>query len=281
MVVVDVCVWQPAEVHSPEARVLTRDGCPLHYWLHGDPARPLVMLTHGAGLDHDMWRDNLAALAEHYRVLVWDVRGHGLSRPMGGRFTVEAALADMLALLDELGVAEVVLVGQSMGGNLAQEFVRRHPERVRGLVFVDCACNTAPLSVAERIGVRLAPAMLKLYPYRALLRTSARSISSRESVQAYCLEAMSRLEKDETLEIMLATLGCIRDDPEYRIARPFVLVRGALSRAGSIAKQGPPWARREPLCRGDVVIAGANHCVNMDAPEEFDAAVLEFLTGLG
>lgn len=263
-----------------EARVLTRDGCPLHYWLHGEPGRPLVMLIHGAGLDHAMWRDNVAALAREHRVLAFDVRGHGLSRPIGGRFTVEAALADMLALIDEVGGGEVVLVGQSMGGNLAQEFVRHHPERVRGLVLVDCACNTAPLTAVERVAVRLAPALLRIYPYSALLRSSARSISSRESVRAYCLEAMSRLDRSELLEVMQATLGCVRADPTYRIARPFVLVRGALSRAGSIAKQGPAWARREPLCRGDVVIPEANHCVNMDAPEAFDAAVLEFLAAL-
>ena len=52
------------------------------------------------------------------------------------------------------------------------------------------------------------------------------------------------------------------------------------TRAGSIAKQGPAWARREPMCRAEVVIPAANHCVNMDAPEPFNAAVLEFLASL-
>jgi len=265
---------------ASEAHVLERDGCPLHYWLTGDPAAPLVFLTHGAGLDHGLWRDNLAALGERHRVLTWDVRGHGLSRPMGAPFTVDAVVADMEALLDAVGATDVVLVGQSMGGNLAQEFVRRRPDRVRALVLAECACNTASLTRAERLGVRLTPAILKLYPYRALLRTSARSISAHDHVRAYCHEAMSRLAKPELLAIMLSTLGCMRDDPDYRISRPFILVRGALSRAGSIAKQGPEWARREPQCRADVVIPAADHCVNIDAPAAFDAAVLRFLATL-
>lgn len=268
------------ELATSEAQVLTRDGCPLHYWLIGEVGRPLLFLTHGAGLDHGLWRHNLAALAERHRVLVWDVRGHGLSRPMGARFTVPTVLGDMAALLDAVGAAEAVLIGQSMGGNLAQEFVRRHPERVRALVLVECVCNSAPLTRAERLGVRLAPALLRLYPYRALLRTSARSISDRDEVRDYCHEAMARLDKRETLEVMQATLGCVRGDPEYRIARPFMLVRGADSRAGSIAVQGPVWARREPACRADVVIPDANHCVNMDAPDAFNAAVLRFLEAL-
>lgn len=265
---------------DPEARVLSRGGCPLHYWLTGDPSRPLLVLTHGAGLDHRLWRDTVAALAERHRVLTWDVRGHGLSRPSGARFTVEAALADLVALLDAVGASDAVIIGQSMGGNLAQELVRQRPDRVRALVLVECACNTAALTRMERLGVWLTPAMLKLYPYNALIRHSARSISSKDEVRAYCHQAMTLLDKSEILDVMMATLSCMRDDPDYRIIKPFMLVRGALSRAGSIARQGPVWARREPSCRADVVIADANHCVNMDAPAAFNAAVLGFLASL-
>lgn len=263
-----------------EPRILDRDGCPLHYWLAGDPGRPWLLLTHGAGLDHRLWRANIAALAAEHRVLVWDVRGHGRSRPMAGRFAVSTVVADMLALLDAVGAAEAVLIGQSMGGNLSQEFVRLHPVRVRALVLVECVCNSAPLTRIERLALRLSPALLRLYPYRTLLRHSARSISADDAVRAYCLEAMSILERDECLDVMMATLGSVRPDPAYRIARPFMLVRGANSRAGSIAKQGPEWARREPLCRADLVIPDANHCVNLEAPAAFNAAVLQFLAAL-
>lgn len=263
-----------------EPHVLERHGCPLHYWLGGAPDGPLLFLTHGAGLDHDLWRDNLTALGERHRLLTWDVRGHGLSRPMGAPFTIDTVVDDMEALLDAVGAADAVLVGQSMGGNLAQEFVRRRPDRVRALVLAECACNTARLGWTERLGVRLTPAILRLYPYRALLRTSARTISAHDHVRAYCHAAMSRLDKPELEAVMLATLACMRDDPDYRLSRPFILVRGALGRAGSIAEQGPEWARREPQCRADVVIPAAGHCVNIDAPAAFDAAVLRFLATL-
>lgn len=258
-----------------------RQGCPLHSWEAGDASRPLLLLTHGAGIDHDLFCHNVDALAERYRVITWDVRGHGLSRPMGAPFTIPTVLEDMIAILDAAGAGEAVLIGQSMGGNLAQELVRRHPDRVRAMVLVDCACNTASLSALERFGGWITPGLLRLYPYGALLKQSASAISRRAEVRAYCHEAMMKLDKREVVEVMTATLGCLHEEPDYRIAKPFILVRGALSRAGSIAKQGPAWARREPLCRGDVVIPNAGHCVNLEEPAAFNATVLDFLANLG
>lgn len=262
------------------AEVLLRQGCPLRYWIAGDASRPLLLLTHGAGLDHDLWRSNVDALAERYRVVTWDVRGHGLSRPMGAPFTIPTVLDDMIAILDAAGAASAVIVGQSMGGNLAQELLRRSPDRVRALVLVECACNTAPLTALERFGVWITPAMLALYPEDALLRQSANAISRRADVRDYCYQAMKRLSKREIRDVMIATLACVHEEPDYRIAKPFMLVRGALSRAGSIAKQGPLWARREPSCRGDVVVPKAGHCVNLEEPAAFHAAVLDFLATL-
>lgn len=263
-----------------QPRTLEREGCPLHYWIAGDAGAPVVLLIHGAGLDHRLWDPNLAAIAARHRVIAADVRGHGRSRPMGAPFTVERVLDDLFAILDAEQTREAVLVGQSMGGNLAQAAVRQRPERVRALALVDCACNSAALNPFERLGVWLAPAMLKLYPREALLDHSARSISKRPEVRAYCREAMALLSSAEILAVMNATLDLVRPEPSYRIAKPFVLIRGAESRAGSIAKQGPAWAAREPQCRGDITIAGAAHCVNLDQPEAFDRALLGFLDAL-
>lgn len=261
-------------------RVVEREGCPLYYWVSGEATKPALLLIHGAGVDHALWRHNVEALARAHRVIACDVRGHGRSRPMGARFTVERVLEDLVAILDAERIAEAVWVGQSMGGNLAQAAVRRFPDRVRALVLVDCACNSAPLGALERFGVWSAPAIMKLYPRDALLAQSARSISNRAEVRAYCLEAMRRLTGDEILEVMRATLGLVKPEPDYRIAKPFVLIRGAESRAGAIAKQGPLWAAREPECRGDVTIPGAAHCVNMEEPDAFNAAVRSFLDDL-
>src|SRR5512140_3516200 len=114
---------------------LEREGCCLHYWTGGRSEAPLVVFTHGATVDHHEWDATLPLVAERYHWLAWDVRGHGLSRP--APFDLALAVDDLLAILDQLKVKEAVFVGHSMGGNLGQELVFHHPERVKAMVCLD------------------------------------------------------------------------------------------------------------------------------------------------
>jgi pimeloyl-ACP methyl ester carboxylesterase len=261
-------------------RTLSRPGCELRAWIDGPAERPLVVLVHGAGLDHDSFQHNAPAFAERWRVLNVDVRGHGLSRPLTVPFRIGDAAADLLAWLDDLGTREALWIGHSMGGNLVQEVVRLHPERVRGLVIADCACNSVALSRFERFGASLVPALVRIYPRQMMLRQSAEGVSASAEVQGYVREAMSRLDGAELARVVTETTACMREAPAYRIPRPFLLVRGAESRGASIARQWRQWAEREPHCRREVVIAGAGHVVMMDQPQAFNREVQAFLASL-
>lgn len=259
--------------------ILERDGCPVHYWRSERMAGPLVVFTHGAGADHHMFDTQIAALEDRYQTLTWDVRGHGCSRTLGAGFSIRATVADLIAILDDIKVQQAIFVGQSMGGNITQELVRRHPERVAALILVDCACNTFPLSAAERLLVRLTPVILRLYPYETLLRQSAKAAAVKPDVQQYVCDAMHRLSKDEIVIVLTETMKCLRDEPGYRIPKPFLLVRGEHDSTGAIAKQAPQWAARESQCRY-VVIPNAGHCANQDNPEYFNQLMREFLSAL-
>jgi len=259
-----------------EEHLLERKGCPLHYWITGEGDAPLIVFTHGAGADHHMFDAQVAALAGHYRTLVWDARGHGCSRPMGDQFSIAIAVADLLAIFDRLSAQRAIVVGQSMGGNIAQELVHMHPERAQALVLVNCACNTFSLSAAERLAVATTPAILPMYPYETLLGQSARAAAVNPEVQAYLYNNMRILTKPELVQILSATTACLRDDPDYRIPRPFLLVLGEHDGTGAIAKQAPIWASRERQ-RRYAVIPNAGHCSNRDNPEVFNRVLGEFL----
>ncbi|HET6638271.1 MAG TPA: alpha/beta fold hydrolase, partial [Gemmatimonadota bacterium] len=124
-------------VHAPisgQVRRLTVNGVGLVVEDRGEG--PAVLLIHGYPLDHTIWRDQIEGL-DGYRRIAPDLRGMGHSDAPDLGYGMGTYAADLAALLDALGVAEVVLCGLSMGGYVAFEFLRRWRDRVRGLVLVD------------------------------------------------------------------------------------------------------------------------------------------------
>lgn len=89
--------------------VLEVDGCALRYQLVGQVGAPVVVLSHGATLDHESWLPQAQTLTESCQVLLWDLRGHGRSQPLDGKFTIERGAADLRALLDHLQIERVAV----------------------------------------------------------------------------------------------------------------------------------------------------------------------------
>jgi pimeloyl-ACP methyl ester carboxylesterase len=238
---------------------------------------PAVVLTHGAGLDHTVWDAQWAALsAAGYRVVLWDMRGQGLSTlPSDTPFAAADALDDLLALMDECRVDEAVLVGHSLGGNLSQSFTRAHPERVAGLIVLDSAWNTGRLSALERFGLRSAGAALALLPSRRLPGMMARASAVTSAAVDRAAEMFARMEKPRFIDVFAEASALIDPEPDYRTPKPLGLIRGAADRTGNIATAMPAWARAEGVT--EHVIDDAGHIVSWDAPEATSATILQIL----
>jgi pimeloyl-ACP methyl ester carboxylesterase len=98
---------------------------------------PAVLFLHAFPLNLAMWDEQARALASTHRVIRFDARGFGGTPPGEGLLTMERIADDGAALLDHLEVPQAVVVGLSMGGYAALAFVRRHADRLRGLVLAD------------------------------------------------------------------------------------------------------------------------------------------------
>jgi pimeloyl-ACP methyl ester carboxylesterase len=125
-------------------RVQGTDGSVLHVELDGPPqASPLVVLTHGWGLDGDAWYYVRRRLGAKYRLVAWDLPGLGRStQPRDGRYSVQRLAEDLRAVIAAYADGRpVVLVGHSIGGMTMFTLCRTHPgllgREVQGLVFVD------------------------------------------------------------------------------------------------------------------------------------------------
>jgi len=99
-------------------------------------ATPIVLI-HGFPFSHEMWDPQIEALQKRFRVIAYDLRGHGKSGVGDGQYTLEFFVDDLLALLDHLKIETAVLCGLSMGGYIALRTVERNPGRVRGLILAD------------------------------------------------------------------------------------------------------------------------------------------------
>lgn len=98
---------------------------------------PVLAFSHGFAMDQDMFVEQVADLSSSYRCITWDMRDHGQSTSDGKEFTVWDCARDLEALLDQLGIREVGLVGFSFGGWLSNRLALARPDLVRGLAIVD------------------------------------------------------------------------------------------------------------------------------------------------
>jgi 3-oxoadipate enol-lactonase len=97
---------------------------------------PVVVLSHGYLMDSSMFDPQVAALAPEFRVITWDERGFGGTRATGP-FSYWDSAADVIGLLDHLGIEQAVLGGMSQGGFLSLRAALKAPGRVRALILID------------------------------------------------------------------------------------------------------------------------------------------------
>src|SRR5258705_5074919 len=116
---------------------INRDGAEIYYEAQG--RGPPLLLTHGYSSTSEMWQGQIAALSKHYKLVLWDMRGHGRSDYPDdpSAYSEASTVADMAALLDEVGADSAIVGGLSLGGYMSLAFYRAHPERVSALLIID------------------------------------------------------------------------------------------------------------------------------------------------
>ncbi|HEY8491149.1 MAG TPA: alpha/beta fold hydrolase [Dehalococcoidia bacterium] len=248
------------------------NGIDIHYEDRGQG--PPVLLTHGYGATGAMWRPQVDALTDRYRLITWDMRGHGGTESPEDPAAYSEALTveDMRALLLHLGVRRAVVGGLSLGGYMSLAFWLAHPEMVRALVL----CDTGPgyrnpagreqwNQMAERRAVALEEGGVRALGSSTEVTETARLHRSAQGL-AHAARGMLKqfdsrvIEALPRIDVPVLILVGERD-------QPFLAPSDYMERA-------IPGARK-------VVVPAAGHAANLDNPEAFNAALLAFLDGLG
>ena len=113
------------------------NGFKMNYTVKGSEKGLPVIFIHGFPFSHRMWDPQLAALPPRFRGIAYDIRGHGLSDPGDGQYSIEFFVDDLIGLLDYLDVKKGVLCGLSMGGYITLRAVERYPKRFKAMILAD------------------------------------------------------------------------------------------------------------------------------------------------
>lgn len=135
-------------------KALAPDGAAIHYEVHGRGEQALVLIA-GQSNDHHWWDHTRPDFDEHFRTITFDHRGTGASDKPDEPYSTRGFAADVVAVLDDAGVARAHVYGTSMGGRVAQWLAADHPSRVDRLVL-GCTSPGLPHGVERSKEVRRA-----------------------------------------------------------------------------------------------------------------------------
>jgi 3-oxoadipate enol-lactonase len=257
---------------------LTANGITMHYTLNGPASAPVVTLSHSLATDLAMWGPQVAALASKYRVLRYDTRGHGGTDAPAGAYSLELLAEDARALLAALGVERTHFIGLSMGGMIGQTLALKHPEMFRSLVLCDTSSRVPPEarpSWDDRIRLAEAQGMEPLVePTLGRWFTAPFLAQHPEAVET--VRVMIRQTKPQ------GYAGCCHaikvldlTDRLHGIGTPTLIIVGEDDPGTPVAASR---AIHERIKGSELVILkSAAHLSNLEQPEAFTKALLDFL----
>ena len=249
---------------------LDRDGVKIHYEIHGDG--PPLILTHGYSSTSAMWREQIAPLSKHHRLILWDMRGHGQSDYPDDPNAYSEALtvADMAALLDVVGADRAIVGGLSLGGYMSLAFHLKYPERVRALLIIDtgpgyrkdegrAGWNANALKTAERFETEGLGQLARASAERAV--ATHRDATGLAKASRGMLTQRDARVIESLPSIKVPSLVVVGDkDTPFLAAADYMATK-------------IPHAKK-------VVIANAGHASNIDQPGAFNEALTAFIANV-
>lgn len=255
----------------------------IHYYADiRDADGPTLVLLPGLTADHRLFDKQIAYFEGRMNLLTWDAPGHAASWPFALTFSLSDKAAWLHDILEREGVKNPVLVGQSMGGYVAQAYAQQYPEHIRGLVSID----SAPLQRAYMTGIeiwllkRMEP-VYRVYPWKSLLKAGTNGVAVTGYGRSLMREMMMTYDGDQARYAQLAGHGyrmlaeAVEKDLPYAIPCPALLICGEKDHAGSCIRYNRAWHKKTGI--PIAWIADAGHNSNTDRPEEVNALIEELV----
>jgi 3-oxoadipate enol-lactonase len=244
-----------------------------------------LTLIHGAGDNINAWFNQVPAFSQRYRVLTYDVRGHGQTEMTEEELTTELWVDDLYALLKGLNVSETFLLGHSMGGAIALQFTLTHPKMVKALILSNsggargssekemrkmAAIHQAQIEAIKEEGMKavvkdrfsrmFSPGFVEKHPEVA---ERYKSVLLQNKPEGY-LRVMQRMGRPST-------------SPDLsKISCPTLVIGGEYDFGGPSAAK----ATQEAIPGSQLKVFPTGHAPAIEVPREYNETVLTFLAGV-
>jgi 3-oxoadipate enol-lactonase len=251
----------------------------IYYELSIVKEKPVIIFTHGVGMDLRTFEIQVDFFKSDYSVLVWDLPGHGLSslKEQKERFTKMSA--DCLnILMNELEIKKAILVGQSLGSMIVQHFQIKNPKKVIAVIHVPGIELKSHVESWAKIFVPLMIFMLNLIPEKIFYKSFGKHRAVKKDVQKYLSETMSQTGKKLALKITEDMVYDLIDKSPEPQKAPLLITYGEKD-LFFIRNAAKKWHKKR-AGSNFVEIQNANHIANQDNPEEFNKAMIDFVEGL-
>lgn len=265
---------------APSSGIAEVNDTKLYYEMAGE-GHPLILI-HGGAVDSRAWDDQFDEFAKHYRVVRYDLRGTGKS---ADRTKPHSHTEDLYALMQYLKIPTAYLLGISRGGGFAYDFTLEHPDMVKALILVSSNLSAGvpayeamferTTEVGKKSGAAAAAQVWGNDPYQGPQREEARP-----KVLRIIEDNVARFRNFGGYEPVQQLSSS--DKPRYeRLAEikvPTLVIAGAHDNIDA-RNNYQRWAKGIPGAKM-ILFPNSGHLVNIDEPEDFNKAVLEFLGNL-
>lgn len=167
----------------------------ISYYDVGHDVAPVIIFIHGFPFHKSMWDLQLSALKDKYRIIAYDVRGHGDSDAGEKEFSIELFANDLIFIMDELKIAKATVCGLSMGGYIVLNAAINHPGRFDSLILCDTTCTADSPKILDK------------------------RMKSIESIRKYGVEKYA----DESLKNLFAVESFTSREAEIRVVRKMII----------------------------------------------------------
>ncbi len=239
-----------------------------------------VVLLHGYPFNRTMWRDQVEELKQHHRVIVPDLRGHGETTVTPGVATMEDMARDVAALLESLEVSRPVIGGLSMGGYVALAFSRLFPLKVRSLVLANTRAQgdteEAKRNREQQAEKALSEGMEGIADGLLPKLLAPETFSQRPDIVKRVRDMIVATNPEGAAAALRGMAQRQNQIPFLsNIIAPTLILVGSEDALTSVADA--ELMHREIGGSRLRIIEGAGHVSNLEKPEEFNRALVEFL----